>query len=72
MHLSSSDISANDSANFSAFINNFFTIESGLFDVTMGAYDGAEICEVIGSFLVVFLKIDFQQNFEMITVKYKN
>ena len=25
--------------------------ESGLFDVTMGAYDGAEICELVGIFL---------------------
>ena len=26
--------------------------ESGLFDVTMGAYDGAEVCELVGSFLL--------------------
>ena len=26
--------------------------ESGLFDVTMGAYDGNEVCELAGSFLL--------------------
>ena len=26
--------------------------ESGLFDVTMGAYDGSEICELVASFLL--------------------
>ena len=26
--------------------------ESGLFDVTMGAYDGVEVCELVGSFLL--------------------
>ena len=26
--------------------------ESGLFNVTMGAYDGAEVCELVGSFLL--------------------
>ena len=26
--------------------------ESGLFDVTMGAYDGAEVCELVDSFLL--------------------
>ena len=29
--------------------------ESGLFDVTMGAYDGAEVCELVGSFLLYAL-----------------
>ena len=29
--------------------------ESGLFDVTMGAYDGAEVCELVGIYLLVFL-----------------
>ena len=24
----------------------------GLFDVTMGAYDGAEVCELVGTFLL--------------------
>ena len=26
--------------------------ESGLFNVTMGAYDRAEVCEIAGSFLI--------------------
>ena len=26
--------------------------EGGLFDVTMGAYDGAEVCELVGTFLL--------------------
>ena len=25
---------------------------SGLFDVTMGAYDGAEICELVGTYIL--------------------
>ena len=29
--------------------------ESGLFDVTMGAYDGAEVCELVGNFLLYAL-----------------
>ena len=34
--------------------------DGGLFDVTMGAYDGAEICELIGTYLLFLLgkKID--------------
>ena len=26
--------------------------ESGLFDVTMGVYDGAEVCELVGIFIL--------------------
>ena len=26
--------------------------KDGLFDVTMGAYDGAEVCELVGTFLL--------------------
>ena len=29
--------------------------ESGLFDVTMGAYDGAEVCEIVGIYLLYLL-----------------
>ena len=29
--------------------------ESGLFDVTMGAYDGAEVCELVSIYLLVLL-----------------
>ena len=35
--------------------------EGGLFDVTMGAYDGAEVCELVGTFLL-----------HLIGAKYKN
>ena len=31
--------------------------ESGLFEVTMFAYDGAEVCEHVGSFLVYALSL---------------
>ena len=26
--------------------------DSGLFDVAMGAFDGAEVCELVGNFLL--------------------
>ena len=29
--------------------------EGGLFDVTMGAYDGAEVCELVGTYLLSLL-----------------
>ena len=29
--------------------------EGGIFDVTMGAYDGAEVCELVGSFILSLL-----------------
>ena len=29
--------------------------DSGLFDVTMGAYDGAEICELVGTYLLFLI-----------------
>ena len=33
--------------------------KDGLFDVTMGAYDGAEVCELVGTF---FFYIKFAKN----------
>ena len=30
---------------------------SGLFDVTMGAYDGAEICELISIYIIYMLSL---------------
>ena len=37
--------------------------ESGLFDVTMGAYDGAEVCEIVGLYLLSLLStISSKQN----------
>ena len=35
--------------------------ESGLFDVTMGAYDGAEVCELVGSFLLYALLLKYDK-----------
>ena len=31
--------------------------KEGLFDVTMGAFDGAEVCEAVGTFLSTFKKL---------------
>ena len=36
--------------------------ESGLFDVTMGAYDVAEVCELVGSFLLYQLSDKYNKN----------
>ena len=36
--------------------------ESGLFNVTMGAQDGAEVCELIGSFLLYALSLNNKTN----------
>ena len=30
--------------------------QSGLFDVTMGAYDGAEVCELVGTYVISYIK----------------
>ena len=35
--------------------------ESGLFHVTMGAYDGAEVCELVGSFLFYALSLKYNK-----------
>ena len=35
--------------------------ESGLVDVTMGAYDGAEVCELVGSFLLYALSLKYNK-----------
>ena len=29
--------------------------QSGLFDVTMGAYDDAEVCELVGTYMLSFI-----------------
>ena len=39
----------------------WFKKESGMFDVTMGAYDGAEVCELEGSFLLYALSLKFDR-----------
>ena len=36
--------------------------ESGLFDVTMGAYDGAEVCELVGIFILYQLSRIYNKN----------
>ena len=36
--------------------------DSGLFDVTMGAYDGAEVCELVGTFLLCELSLKYNKN----------
>ena len=36
--------------------------KDGLFDVTMGAYDGAEICELIGIFLLDKINVKYDKN----------
>ena len=35
--------------------------DSGLFDVTMGAYDGAEACELVGTFLLYKLSLKYDK-----------
>ena len=36
--------------------------DSGLFDVTMGAYDGAEVWELVGTFLLYKLSLKYNKN----------
>ena len=36
--------------------------EGGLFDVTMGAFDGAEVCELVGNYLLYQLSLKFIKN----------
>ena len=36
--------------------------DSGLFDVTMGAYDGAEVCELVGTVLLYKLYLKYNKN----------
>ena len=36
--------------------------DSGLFDVTMGAYDGVEVCELVGTFLLHKLSLKYNKN----------
>ena len=35
--------------------------ESGLFEVTMGAYDGVEVCELVVSFLFYALSLEYNE-----------
>ena len=36
--------------------------KDGLFDVTMGAYDGAEVCELVGTFLLDKISEKYEKN----------
>ena len=36
--------------------------DSGLFDLTMGVYDGAEVCELVGTFLLYKLSLKYNKN----------
>ena len=36
--------------------------EGGLFDVTMGAYDGAEVCELVGTYLLSLIAERYSKN----------
>ena len=36
--------------------------DSGLFDVTMNAYDGTEVCELVGTFLLYKLSKKYNKN----------
>ena len=36
--------------------------KDGFFDVTMGAYDGAEVCELVGTFLLDKISVKYDKN----------
>ena len=36
--------------------------KDGLFDVKMGAYDGAEVCELVGTFLLDKISENYEKN----------
>ena len=36
--------------------------KDGLFDVTMGAYDDAEVCEIVGTFLLDKISVKYDKN----------
>ena len=36
--------------------------KDGLFDVTMGAYNGAEVCEFVGTFLLDKIREKYNKN----------
>ena len=37
--------------------------QSGLFDVTMGAYDGAEVCELVGTYMLSLISEKYKKDF---------
>ena len=36
--------------------------QGGLFDVTMGAYDGAEVCELVGTYLLSLISVKYNKH----------
>ena len=55
VHITNEDKVITKHARKSLLYNNsepWMKKDSGLFDVTMGAYDGTEVCELIGTFLL--------------------
>ena len=36
--------------------------KDGLFDVTVGAYNGAEVCELVGTFLLDKISVKYDKN----------
>ena len=42
--------------------NDIWMKKYGLFDVTMGAYDGAEVCELVGNFMLFSLSKIYNKN----------
>ena len=54
-HLSDDDKAVSHDARKSLLFNDqetWIKRDSGLFDVTMGAYDGVEVCELVGNYLL--------------------
>ena len=42
--------------------NNWIKKQGGLFDVSMGAYDGAEVCELVGTYMLNVLSKKYNKN----------
>ena len=42
--------------------NDIWMKKDGLFDVTMGAYDGAEVCELVGNFMLFLISKIYNKN----------
>ena len=43
-------------------LNNWIKKQGGLFDVLMGAYDGAEVCELVGTYMLNVLSKKYNKN----------
>ena len=42
--------------------NTWIKKQGGLFDVSMGAYDGAEVCELVGTYMLNVLSKEYNKN----------